>query len=197
MFAAFIGSCSDNTESPPQTGTVVVRLTDASAAYEEVHITISDIELSMPGGWVSIKLDTAKTIDLLEWNNGKSIEIGRQSLSPGKVTQIRLTLLRADIRVDGVTYPLDVPSGEQSGLKLNTGFDVVAGVTYELALDFDVQKSIVETGKADYKLKPVIRAVPVATSGSISGIVTNPDNYTVAEARDNQNNVVTTTVVQP
>jgi hypothetical protein len=169
-------------------------LTDAPAAYEEVNVTFSEVEINRNGGWVSIILDTAMTVDLLDWNNGKSIEIGRSELEPGKVTQIRLTIDRAEVQVDGQTYPLEIPGSEESGLKLNTNFDIVAGVVYELVLDFDVNRSVNKTGNDEYKMNPVIRTVPQATTGAISGNITSPDNYTVVTATDGQGMVVTTTV---
>jgi hypothetical protein len=48
----------------------------------------------------------------------------------------------------------------------------VAGVGYTLRLDFDAAQSIVLTGNGKYILKPVIRAIPVAVSGAITGLVT-------------------------
>src|SRR5690606_4145691 len=50
-------------------------------------------------------------------------------------------------------------------------------------LDFDAAQSIVETGNGKYILKPVIRAIPNAVSGSITGLVlpaeANPKVYAI------------------
>ena len=45
--------------------------------------------------------------------------------------------------VDGITYPLKAPSGQQSGFKVNVDETLTEGVKYEVWTDFDVQKSIV------------------------------------------------------
>jgi hypothetical protein len=49
---------------------------------------------------------------------------------------------------------------------------VVDGVLYQLLLDFDVARSIIQTGNGRYKLKPLIRTTLVAAGGSIKGAVT-------------------------
>jgi hypothetical protein len=57
---------------------------------------------------------------------------------------------------DSVLYDLETPSAEQSGLKIkidkNLGF-----TTDSLTLDFDADKSILETGNGKFILKPVIK----------------------------------------
>jgi len=77
-----------------------------------------------------------------------------------------------------------LPSGAQTGLKLLADFTVNAGSTYELILDFDAQRSVVTTGPANnptgYLLNPTIRVEEKALTGSISGMLTNPENNPVA-----------------
>ncbi|MDT8325150.1 MAG: carboxypeptidase regulatory-like domain-containing protein, partial [Bacteroidota bacterium] len=61
---------------------------------------------------------------------------------------------------------------------------LAAGSTYEFMIDFDAHASIVTTGNPQnpngYKLKPTLRVVEVATTGSISGTVLNPANAPLA-----------------
>ncbi len=186
LIAVGFSACSDDdTSTPATTATLSVSLTDAPAEYDEVNITFSEVAVSMNGGWVVLSGE-AVTVNLLEWNNGKSIEIGRQEVDPGKVTQIRLMVTKAEVVVDGQTHPVTIPSAEQTGLKIVTNFDLVAGSTYNLVLDFDANQSIVTTGNPSnpngYKLKPTIRAVDMAVTGSISGTVTNAENAPLAIA---------------
>jgi hypothetical protein len=63
------------------------------------------------------------------------------------------------------------PSAQQSGLKLNVQVNLTAGITYDLWLDFDACKSVVEQGNGSYILKPVIRTFTEANSGAIAGMV--------------------------
>ena len=74
-----------------------------------------------------------------------------------------------------VTHPLEVPGGSESGQKLNVQATILPGVKYVLALDFDASRSIVVTGNGPYKLKPVIKTVAIAKSGSLTGVVV-PDS---------------------
>jgi len=59
----------------------------------------------------------------------------------------------------------------QSGLKLQVNKTFEAGVEYSMLLDFDASQSIVLTGNNEYQLKPVIRTIDTAISGSIKGSV--------------------------
>jgi hypothetical protein len=94
-------------------------------------------------------------------------------MEPGTISQIRLILgPNNSVVVDGVSYPLSTPSAQQSGLKLQVHQTFEPGVSYEIMLDFDANQSIVEKGNGEYQLKPVIRTIDVAVSGSIKGSIT-------------------------
>jgi hypothetical protein len=73
--------------------------------------------------------------------------------------------------IGGVSYDLNTPSGQSSGVKLKVQDELTAGIAYTLLLDFDAAKSIVTTGSGKYNLKPVIRAIPAAVSGGMTGMV--------------------------
>lgn len=198
LLAVGFSACSDDDSNGPATkATLSLSLTDAPAAYDAVNITFSEVAVSMNGGWVVLSGEQ-RTINLLEWNNGKSIELGRQDVDPGKITQIRLMVTKAEVVVDGQTHNVNIPSAEQTGLKIVTNFDLVAGSTYNLMLDFDANKSIVTTGNPSnpngYKLQPTIRAVDKAVTGSISGTVTNFADAPLASVMQN-GAVITSTPV--
>lgn len=174
-----------------------VYLTDSPAAFDAVNITFSEVSAHLNGQWLTVRGDTI-TVNLLEWNNGKSIILGEAELPAGHYTQIRLMIQAAEVVVDGQTFPLTVPSGAQTGLKLGPEFTLHAGSTYELVVDFDVARSIVVTGpKHDpnsYKLKPHLRCVPRAISGSISATVTNPEHAPLAFALQNADTITSAIV---
>ena len=73
--------------------------------------------------------------------------------------------------IDGSSHSLDVPSGAKTGIKLVCQFTIEEDKLYELLLDFDAQRSIVETGSGKYLLKPTIRTIPLVISGTMSGKV--------------------------
>ncbi|MGZ3921427.1 MAG: DUF4382 domain-containing protein [Bacteroidia bacterium] len=74
-----------------------------------------------------------------------------------------------DLYPNARAAPLATPSADESGLKLQVHQDLQAGVAYGVLLDFDANQSIVDQGNGSYSLKPVIRTVETAISGSIKG----------------------------
>ena len=74
---------------------------------------------------------------------------------------------------DGSIHPLFIPSGNQTGLKLNRGFTIGAGSTHNFTIDFDLRKSVVHPpGLGEpYLLKPVLRLVDNLQVGTLDGTV--------------------------
>lgn len=174
-------SCSEFTLTPsPSSGQGELRLylVDSPAAYDEVNISVARVEvhkesLDSTTGWYVIN-DVPATYNLLELRNGASAILGGAKLQPGKYTQIRLILADgSNIKLGGQTYPLTVPSGFQTGVKLNHEFMIESGKLYELMLDFDADRSVRYQGNR-YRMSPVIRVHAVVTSGSISGTIDPP-----------------------
>jgi len=173
--------CSENnlTESPTNGGEGSIRLIliDSPSTLDSVVICFSRVEVhksgsdTTEGSW-SVINDSLRYIDILLLQNGASAVLGDTSLSAGKYTQIRLIVEDSNyVMENGIKYPLAIPSGTQTGIKLNHSFEIENGKLYELYLDFNVDKSIIITGNGQYKLKPTIRVVPKVISGSISGQV--------------------------
>ncbi len=195
--SAMFAGCSDQTTTPSEKSTLQISLTDAPANFDAVNITFSEISAHIDGQWIIVRGEPM-TVNLLEWNNGKSIVIGTAEVPAGHYTQIRLKIQDAEVVINGQTHPLEVPSGARSGLKLVHEFTINAGSTYELIVDFDAQRSIVTTGpplnSRRYLLKPTLRVVPKAITGSISGTVTNPERAAIAYAITGIDTVTTTAV---
>jgi hypothetical protein len=173
FFMAFtLASCDVATNS--QKGTLKVVMFDAPGEYEEVWVHISRVEVNNTAnedtGWVVVN-EPDESYNLLELVNGANVVLGEAELEEGTYRQIRLILGDDNyIVVDGETSPLMVPSGQQTGIKLNVDAEIIAGITYTLMLDFDVQQSVVRQGATgSYALQPVIRAINEATTGNITG----------------------------
>jgi hypothetical protein len=150
---------------------VKVRLTDAPGDYQEVNVDITGVEFKMDNNLVSLDV-TAGIYNLLDFVNGLDTLLASAEVEPGTLSQVRLILGDNNtVMVDGVVYNLTTPSAQQSGLKLNMNSELTPGVDYDLLLDFDASKSIVRTGNGEYLLKPVLRAIHEATTGSIQGSI--------------------------
>jgi hypothetical protein len=190
VLSAFIfTACNDDDEDTVKNATVEVRLTDGPGDYEEVNIDIQDVQVnpsSTNSGWISLMDNTDKGVyDLLTLTNGQDTLLGSLSTTAATISQIRLILGTGNtVKVGGNTYDLITPSAQQSGLKINLQQALSEGVTYKILLDFDAAKSIVARGNNTYSLKPVIRAISEATSGSISGTISplaaNPAIYAIS-----------------
>jgi hypothetical protein len=173
--------CDDKEENADGNATLQVRLTDAPADYEHVYIDVlevrinSETEEEMEGeeSWQTLENVEPGIYDLLELTNGKDTLLGEEILPPGSIRQIRLILGDQNSLVqNGEEIMLTTPSAQQSGLKLNVNQQLEGGFTYTLLLDFDAARSIVKRGNSGkYNLKPVIRAMFEASSGSIAGVV--------------------------
>ncbi|HET9277454.1 MAG TPA: DUF4382 domain-containing protein, partial [Flavitalea sp.] len=60
------------------------------------------------------------------------------------------------IKVNDAVFPLTVPSGSESGLKIKINKKLNAAIE-TLIIDFDAALSIHEEGTGDYKLRPVLK----------------------------------------
>lgn len=175
-------SCTKN-ETANGTARLQVSLTDAPGDYEAVYIDLQDVRINSTtdsaSGWSSLEGVKRGTYNLLDLVNGRDTLLSDASIPAGRIQQIRLILGDENyVKIDGKRLKLTTPSAQQSGLKLNIHQDVSEGGTYQLLLDFDVAKSIHETGNGKYMLKPTIRAVLQAITG-VKGYVA-PDSVRTA-----------------
>ncbi len=162
------------------TGTVRIRMTDAPGPYDAVNLVVNQVAIHRESadslsGW-EILSDRAATYDLMKLRNGLFTTLAEGLAPAGHYTQVRLKLgPGSNVVVGGVTYPLTVPSGLQSGYKLVGEFDVPASGLLELALDFDAARSIHRTGNGRYMLAPTCRVLPMTDVGGIAGTLV-PDS---------------------
>ena len=178
--------CSKSTS--PGFGTISLKLTDAPGDIQEVNLKIIQVsahlgseggETDSTDGWQVLRADPLD-VDLLTLRNGAFTTLAVAKVPAGHYTQVRLKLADgSNVVIDGVTYPLTVPSGMQSGYKLVGEFDVPTNGLVDLALDFDAARSVVLTGSGKYILKPTVRVLPFSTAGSITGHV-SPDSVSTS-----------------
>ena len=170
-----LAGCSKNPSTAAGLGRVTIHLTDAPGDFEQVNLVVNGVSIhrgdDAEGGWETLSDDTA-TFDLLELRNGVFTLLALGDVPAGHYDQIRLHLgAGSTVVVDGETHDLTVPSGMQSGYKLNGDFDVPDGGAVELTLDFDAARSIHQTGNGRYMLRPTVRVIvdAAASTGRIIG----------------------------
>ena len=195
LLSLMINGCNKNTSG---TSPMKVRMTDAPGNYDAVYIDLQSVVVTGGSGG-DVQLTTHPGVyNLLNFANGVDTLIALGSIQAGSVEQIRLVLgSNNSVVVNGVSYPLSTPSAMQSGLKLQVHHTLEAGVAYNVLLDFDAGQSIVLTGNNTYSLKPVIRTVETAISGSVSGSVTPIGTIAFVTAVSTTNSASYTSVTEP
>jgi hypothetical protein len=150
--ATFIACKKDS-----RTSTLQVKLTDAPGDWQEVNIDLKEVKVNFNDdstGWVS--LQTKDTIyNLLGLQNGLDTLIAQATVPSKTVKEIRLVLgSHNTIKVNDQIYPLTIPSGSESGLKIKVNKKLNATLE-TIVLDFDAGASVTDE-QDGYKLRPVI-----------------------------------------
>jgi hypothetical protein len=135
----------------------------ASRAYEAINIDLLKISINAStdsgstSGWTDLETNQG-IYDLLAYTSGNDTILAFDTvLQVQAISQIRLLLGDNNTIIDnGVTYDLDTPSAQTSGLKLAVNTTLQPGYAYIIQLDFDPYQSVVKTGNGKYKLSPVI-----------------------------------------
>jgi hypothetical protein len=172
---------------------VYITITDVQA---NVNSTAGDSD----GGWTDLTPNLSsqpKQVDLLGEANNQCFlaTLGdSQQLQQGNYQQIRLILAANNstipsnncgnsancvvLAADNSVHTLQLSSESKTGLKIPSGqiasggFNIAAGQTKDLDIDFNTCASIVQEGNGQYRLKPVLHAGEVSTtSTSINGKV--------------------------
>ena len=175
-FLTFTSCNKENSSSSGETTRLQVSLTDDPGDYDAVFIDLQDVRINYStdtsNGWASLPNVNKGSYNLLDLVNDKDTLLTDADIQPGKIEQIRLILGANNyVIVDGKKEMLTTPSAQQSGLKIKIHQELNEGISYKLLLDFDVAKSIHETGNGKYMLKPTIRAIMQAVGGSVRGYV--------------------------
>ena len=147
-------------------GILVLKIKDdPDYNISEALVTISQLEVHCAGinntdtndtfGEWKIIVNESQTFDLIALHNVSEL-FGTANISAGWYTQIRLFIESAYITIDGVQYELDIPF---KNIKLISPFYIEDGQITILTLDFDIQKSVHETGNGKYIFKPTIKVI--------------------------------------
>lgn len=174
LFLACGGSSSSGSN-----GSMNVHLVDGPiSGYQEINVHIQSVEISSGSGWITLGTPD-KTFNLLSLTGGVSEMLASGATLPaGHYGQMRLILGTGNTvkLADGTVKDLTVPSGLQTGIKLVVSFDVAAGTTSDVWIDFDAAHSIqvVQAGASGkYLLRPTVRAFDKTVTGSIHGTITD------------------------
>lgn len=141
------------------------------AKVSDLNVTLDSVQLqtSTSDGWHTVNLAAPLALNLVT-DLGNSIDLGSVTVESG-TCQARLfvsdpmitfseDIVVGQLTVAAGTYPVRIPSGDQTGLKADGACDATDAAHVTLA--FDVGASIgtvVATGNGDILLTPVIHVV--------------------------------------
>ena len=184
LLTACGGGGGDSGGTSTASGTLRLALTDAPACgYDQVNVTIERVRVHTSSaaqdgdaGWSEMVLTPPKRVDLLTLTNGVLEELGSTSLPAGRYTQMRLVLASSSgpggmansvVPSGGSERPMETPSGQQTGLKMNVNIEVAANQLADFVIDFDACRSVVRAGHSGrHLLKPVLSVMPRVTTAS-------------------------------
>lgn len=152
---AVFTACSKNKE----TTKLDIQLTDNPYNAQEVNVDIKEVRVNFSddsSGWVTLNT-FAGVYNLLGLQNGLDTLIASATVTTGTVKEIRFILgSNNSIKINDVVFPLTIPSGSESGLKIKVNKKLAVGFD-SLLIDFDAALSILQVGTGDFKLKPVLK----------------------------------------
>jgi hypothetical protein len=193
--ALLLVACGGGDGGGSSTGTLDLAITDASVDdAEAVVVEFTGVQLQHAEGeridydYVDdVTGDPApRQIDLLALTGGTTeLLLDGVTITAGDYSWIRLKVNAErgviDSYIDRISdgrHSLYVPSGAQSGLKLNRGFNVPEDGMASFTIDFDLRKSVHNPSglKDDYILRPTLRLVDDNTAGALTGVVLDIGN---------------------
>lgn len=156
LAAILFSSCKDEAG----TSTLQLKLTDAPTALDKVLIDIKEVKVNFAedslSGWKTLNTQ-AGIYDLLTLQNGNDTLLATGEFpSQTVVRQVRFVLGPNNSVVEsGVFYPLTIPSGSESGLKIKVNKALNATLE-SMIIDFDAAASVKKENDGSYKLRPVL-----------------------------------------
>jgi hypothetical protein len=165
-----------------QNGFLNLSVTDAPIdGASAVWIQFDGIELKPESGpSITVNFDKPMKVNLLSLQGVNSAQmLFNETLPSGDYNWVRLLVTAADDGVldsyivlnDGAMHDLDIPSGDETGLKITGGLSITPNTSTNMTIDFDLRKSITMTGMGAYKLSPALKLIKDKDAGSIVGSV--------------------------
>lgn len=157
-----LGERETNKDVADKVGMLQVFLTDAPLDdVQNVIVRFEGVDVhSDTTGWTEISTELSE-IDLLELQDGATEMLAVDELPAGNYTQIRLRLVSATLVLNDTIENVTIPSGFQSGVKINPKppIEVKSGQATKVVLDFDAERSLHFAPGKGWIMRPVVKAV--------------------------------------
>ncbi len=198
----FFSGCSEDLSTEANMGRLTVQLTDAPFPYDlisEANVTIFKIDARYKGESMEgeenteddgktfiVLMEEERDINLINLTNGITETLVDMDVPAGSYDLILIYVKGVNVvLIDGSTFDLKVPSGEQTGIKvfIKPSLFVSGELSSDLLLDFDVSRSFIPKGNSKnisgingFNFKPVIKASNLTAAGTLSGLVSTIQN---------------------
>lgn len=173
--AAPLGGCwwSSNDQA---TLTLAVADTPVDGA-QSVVVTFTGVQIQgASGSPIAFDFSSPFQVNLLNLQDDKfALLLDGVDIPSGNYQWIRLMVDMSQSNItlaDGSVHPLVMPSGDETGLKVVSGFSIGSDEDAVFTVDFDLRRSITLASGA-YDFKPALRLVDVNRSGALEGEVSN------------------------
>lgn len=181
LLAIAISGCGGS-DGGSGVGSVSIGITDSPA--EDVSLAVvqfSGISLKPAGGEViDFTFDPAIDVDLVAMAGGNMAGLlNNEQVPAGRYNWVRLAVnTETGVRdsyamINGQEVELDVPSGDQTGLKLVSGFTVLQDASSNFVIDWDLRKALHDPQGQDgiWFLRPALRITDLAEFGTLFGTI--------------------------
>lgn len=201
LFPILVCSCKDFDNSPK--ALVNILLIDAPAQWDSVIVEIQGVELELvPNGRegdvqkIFLPYEPGdKEVDISKLVAGTVLPVARNETQLGIVTGITLMLgTRNSLYLDEDRFPLELPQGI-TDYYLPVSINLEQGFSYDLILDFDLEKSIQVTNPEPLSLdfNPTISAYSGIGRGELTGTTSPSELRPVIFAVNEEDSVSTHT----
>lgn len=181
LLCQFACGCNSNAVAPNALAEIKITFHDTlvdGSTVRRIDMTILQTEIIDVNDNKFVISSERHSFNLLEITKNNPVVLAHTMIAPGIYKQIRLILdSNTSITLtDGKTYPLKVPSGEQTGIKIDGVFSIPEGKLYTLDIDLDPGRSVHYAAGQGYMLKPIIE---------ITGSEVNAGNFIYAGSYNN------------
>ena len=189
LLLSVLVACGGGSGTASSNGTMNLGVTDSpidGATSLVVEFTAVQLQPSGGGSAITFNFSSPQQIDLVKLQNGNAAALlNGASVPAGNYEWIRLAMnvgannvvANSYIEVNGAQFPIIVPSGSETGLKLVQGFTMTANQVANFTIDFVLQQAVTAppgqqvSGVQAYLLRPALRLIDNVQAGEISGTV--------------------------
>lgn len=174
----FLASCEDPDSSPRALLNVI--LVDSPAHWDSVFVEIEGVDIEVLAEGRDSQIQTFffeyksgdKRIRVSDLVGGNALLLGRSELPIGQITSAKILLgENHSMFLNEKKYVLALSDPSKNEISLETSIDIAQGISYDVLLDLDLEKSIIQVSESPltYELEPTFSLVNGIGTVDISG----------------------------